>query len=51
MDRKGRIISTTDLSIASAAFVKALLLHNDEDFETIAAHVHINEERISAKQF
>jgi predicted nucleic acid-binding protein len=49
MDRKGRIISATDLLIASAAFGKALLLHNDEDFETIAAHVHINEERISAK--
>jgi predicted nucleic acid-binding protein len=49
LDRKGRIISTTDLLIASASFGKALLLHNDKDFETIAAHVHINEERISAK--
>ena len=49
MDRKGRIISTTDLLIASAAFGKALLLHNDEDFETIAAHVHIKEERVTAK--
>ena len=49
LDRKGKIVSTTDLLIAAAAYEKALLLHNDEDFETIAAYVGIDEERVSAK--
>ncbi|MGR3310496.1 MAG: hypothetical protein ACUZ77_06935 [Candidatus Brocadiales bacterium] len=36
MGRKGKIVSTTDLIIASAAYKKARLLHIDADFKTIA---------------
>lgn len=36
LDRKGKTFPTTDLFIAAAASGKAVLLHVDSDFETIA---------------
>ena len=46
LDRKGKVISTTDLIIASAAYNKACLLHVDSDFEVIASIVDLEHERI-----
>lgn len=46
LDRKGKIISTTDLLIASAAYKKACLLHVDSDFEIISSVVDLEEEKI-----
>ncbi len=46
LDRKGKIVSTTDLLIASAAHGKAKLLHIDNDFELIASEVDLDEEKI-----
>ncbi len=46
LDRKGRVVSTTDLIIASAAYKKARLLHSDRDFDTIASAVDLEQERI-----
>ncbi|MEW6571961.1 MAG: PIN domain nuclease [Nitrospirota bacterium] len=37
LDRKGKTVSTTDLFIAAAASGKAVVLHVDSDFETIAS--------------
>jgi hypothetical protein len=37
LDRKGKTVSTTDLFIAAAASDKAVVLHIDSDFETIAS--------------
>jgi hypothetical protein len=37
LDRKGKTVPTTDLFIAAAAFDKAVVLHIDSDFETIAS--------------
>ncbi len=37
LDRKGKSVSTTDLFIAAAASDKAVVLHVDSDFETIAS--------------
>ncbi len=37
LDRKGKTVSTTDLFIAAAASDKAVVLHVDSDFETIAS--------------
>ena len=45
MDRKGKIVSTTDLIIASAAYKKARLIHMDSDFELVSTEVDL-EERI-----
>jgi len=46
LDRKGKVVSTTDLLIASAAFKKARLLHIDSDFEMIATVVGLEEEKL-----
>jgi predicted nucleic acid-binding protein len=46
LDRKGRVVSTTDIIIASAAYKNALLLHSDKDFDTIASIVDLEQERI-----
>ena len=46
LDRKGKIVSTTDLLIASAAYKKARLIHLDRDFELISSVVDLDEERI-----
>lgn len=47
MDRKGKVVSTTDLIIASAAYKKARLLHMDSDFKMIAEHFDLEEEMLS----
>lgn len=46
LDRKGKVVSTTDLVIASAAYKKARLLHLDKDFEKIASVFNLEEERL-----
>jgi len=46
LDRKGKIVSTTDLLIASAAYKKAQLIHLDRDFELISSVIDLDEERI-----
>jgi hypothetical protein len=46
LDRKGKVVSTTDLLIASAAYKKACLLHSDSDFQMIASAADLKEERI-----
>jgi predicted nucleic acid-binding protein len=46
LDRKGKVVSTTDLIIASAAYKNACLLHSDKDFETIASVLDLDQERI-----
>ena len=47
LDRKGKIVSTTDLFIAAAAFKKATLLHSDKHFEIIAAEFGVAQERLA----
>lgn len=46
MDRKGKLVSTTDLIISACAFDHATLLHADSDFELIASQVDLNQERV-----
>lgn len=46
LDRKGKVVSTTDLLIASSAYKKARLLHIDSDFEMIASTVGLEEEKL-----
>jgi len=46
LDRKGKVVSTTDLVIAAAAHKNAKILHIDNDFERIASEIDIEEERI-----
>jgi predicted nucleic acid-binding protein len=46
LDRKGKVVSTTDLIIASAAYKKARLIHVDSDFELLSTEVDLEEERI-----
>jgi len=46
LDRKGKVVSTTDLLIASAAYKKACLLHSDSDFQMIASAADLEEERL-----
>jgi len=46
LDRKGKVVSTSDLIIASAAYKKARLLHSDRDFGTIASIVDLEQEKI-----
>jgi predicted nucleic acid-binding protein len=46
LDRKGKVVSTTDLLIASSAYKKAQLLHSDSDFVVIASAVELEEERV-----
>ena len=47
LDRKGQVVSTTDLIIASASYPQARLLHLDSDFERIARLFDLEEEKIS----
>jgi predicted nucleic acid-binding protein len=44
LDRKGKVVSTTDLLIASAAYKKACLLHLDNDFKMITSPFDLEEE-------
>jgi predicted nucleic acid-binding protein len=46
LDKKGKIVSTTDLLIASAAHERAVVLHLDSDFEIISPIVGLKQERI-----
>lgn len=46
MDRKGKVVSTTDLIIASAAYKKARLLHIDRDFKMIGEFFDLKEEML-----
>lgn len=46
MDRKGKVVPTTDLLIASAAYKKARLLHVDRDFKIIAGFFDLGEEML-----
>jgi len=46
LDRKGKVVSTTDLLIAAAAYKKARLLHIDSNFELISSEVELEEEGI-----
>ncbi len=46
MDRKGKIVSTTDLVIAAVAYKNAKLLHIDADFKTIASFYDLEEEML-----
>jgi predicted nucleic acid-binding protein len=46
LNRRGKVVSTTDLLIASAAYKKARLLHIDSDFEMIATVVGLEEEKL-----
>ena len=48
LDRKGKIVSTTDLLIASAAYKKARIIHLDRDFELISSVIDLDEELIEA---
>lgn len=46
LNRKGKIVSTTDLFIASAAHGKAVVLHLDSDFEIISSIMGLKQENI-----
>ncbi|MEW6002426.1 MAG: PIN domain nuclease [Nitrospirota bacterium] len=46
LDRKGKIVPTTDLFIASASYKRAKLLHLDSDFEVIASHFDLEQEKL-----
>jgi predicted nucleic acid-binding protein len=46
LDRKGKVISTTDLLIASSAYNRACLIHTDLDFQEIAAVVDLQQEQL-----
>lgn len=46
LERKGKIIPTIDLFIASAAYRKACLLHSDSDFITISSSIDLDQEKI-----
>lgn len=46
LDRKGKVASTADLIIASAAYKHVCLLHIDSDFEMIASVIDMEEERL-----
>lgn len=48
LGRKGKIVSTTDLLIASAAYKKARIIHLDRDFELISSVIDLDEELIQA---
>jgi predicted nucleic acid-binding protein len=47
LDRKGKIVSTTDLFIAAVAFKKATLLHSDKHFEVIAQEFGLVQEKLA----
>jgi predicted nucleic acid-binding protein len=46
LDRKGKVVSTTDLIIAAASHGRATVLHLDSDFEAIASEIEFKEERM-----
>ncbi|MGA1863771.1 MAG: PIN domain nuclease [bacterium] len=46
LDRKGKTVPTTDLFIAAAAKGNAVILHVDNDFETIGSIVDLRHEKI-----
>lgn len=46
LGRKGRIVPTTDLFIASCAYKRAVVLHLDTDFETIGSVGDFEAEKI-----
>jgi predicted nucleic acid-binding protein len=47
LDRKGKIVSTTDLFIAAAAYKQATILHSDSHFEVIAQEFGLDQERLT----
>jgi len=49
LDRKGHVLPTTDLIIASAAFPFNRLIHRDKDFITIADNFGLKHEYIAEK--
>jgi len=46
LERKGKVVSTTDLLIAAAAYDQACLVHSDFDFKIITSVVDLKEEQI-----
>jgi predicted nucleic acid-binding protein len=46
LDRKGKVVSTTDLMIAAAAYKKARLLHIDDDFKLITSMIDLDQEKM-----
>lgn len=46
MDRKGHIVSTTDLFIASSAYKKVKLFHIDQEFEIISTFFDLEQEKL-----
>jgi predicted nucleic acid-binding protein len=46
LDRKGKVVSTTDLMIAAAAYQKARLLHIDDDFKLITSMIDLDQEKM-----
>jgi len=46
LDRKGKVLPTTDLLIAATAYKRAQILHADSDFELISSEIDIEEEKI-----
>jgi len=46
LDRKGKILPTSDLFIAAVSLQKACLIHCDRHFETIAEVADIEQERL-----
>jgi predicted nucleic acid-binding protein len=47
LDRKGKVVSTTDLFIAAAAYKQATILHSDSHFEVIAQEFGLEQERLT----
>jgi predicted nucleic acid-binding protein len=45
MDRKGKMVPTTDLLIGASAYKKATILHCDRDFELLGAAFGLDQER------
>jgi predicted nucleic acid-binding protein len=46
LDRKGKVVSTTDLMIAAAAYQKARLLHIDDDFKLITSMIDLDQKKM-----
>jgi predicted nucleic acid-binding protein len=43
---RGKVVSTTDLLIAAAAYKKTRLLHIDDDFKRITSIIDLEQEKI-----
>jgi len=43
---RGKVVSTTDLLIAAAAYKKARLLHIDDNFKRITSIIDLEQEKI-----